>query len=234
MLIVDDNEMIRDSLQDFFEMEGYTVTTAGDGESALDAMASNPSFDVVLLDVMLPTKSGFDVLRESQEKGLLSPVLMLTGRGEQENILRGFGLGAADYVIKPFKPEDLSARVRAIAGRSTEGGAKALGEVTFGDIRVDFNHNEVTRGEQPVQLSELEFDLLRHLVGNRGQVLTLKRLMRDALTIDTDMMMMSIDHDTMMRTVEQHIATLREKIESNPVKPQYIETVYGLGYRFNG
>ncbi len=234
MLIVDDNEMIRTSLQEFFEAEGYDVSLAGDGETALEMMRESPPFDVVLLDVMLPQKNGFDVLRESQEMGLLSPVLMLTGRGEQENILKGFGLGAADYVIKPFSPEDLSARVRAIVGRGPAVGREELDTYTVDDMEIDFVKGQLHRQKQDIDLTEVEVDLLRYLVAHRGQVVTLKRLMREALTIDTDNITFSVDHDTMMRTIEQHIASLRGKIEQNPSAPQYLETVYGLGYRFNG
>lgn len=234
MLIVDDNEMIRSSLQEFFEAEGYDVALAADGETALETMRDSPVFDVVLLDVMLPQKNGFDVLRESQEMGLLSPVLMLTGRGEQENILKGFGLGAADYVIKPFSPEDLSARVRAIVGRGQVAGREELDRYTVGDMEIDFVKGRLHRQEQDIELTEVEVDLLRYLVANRGQVVTLKRLMREALTIDTENITFTVDHDTMMRTIEQHITSLRSKLEQNPSAPQYLETVFGLGYRFNG
>lgn len=234
MLIVDDNEMIRSTLKDFFEAEGYGVSVAVDGETALESMRQTPEFDVVLLDVMLPRKNGFDVLRESQEAGLLSPVLMLTGRGEQENILKGFGLGAADYVVKPFNPEDLLSRVKALVGRGPGGQGSDIEAFEVGDLHIDFRHTLLRRGTEESELSELESDLLRYLVQHRGQVVTLKRLMREALTIDTDTMVFSIDDDTMMRTIEQHIATLRSKLELNPSKPRLLETVYGLGYRFNG
>jgi DNA-binding response OmpR family regulator len=234
MLIVDDNEMIRSSLQEFFEAEGYDVSLAADGETALEVMRHNSVFDVVLLDIMLPRKNGFDVLRESQEMGLLSPVLMLTGRGEQENILKGFGLGAADYVIKPFNPEDLSARVRAIVGRGHAATHEDLDTYAFEDVEIDFSNEQLCRGDHEAELTEVEVDLLRYLVSHRGQVVTLKRLMREALTIDTENITFTVDHDTMMRTIEQHITSLRSKLEPNPSTPRYLETVFGLGYRFNG
>jgi DNA-binding response OmpR family regulator len=231
MLIVDDNEMVRTSLQEFFEAEGYEVAVAEDGEEGLRMMQQRPSYDVVLLDITLPKKNGFDVLRESQEMGLLSPVLMITGRGEQENILKGFGLGAADYVVKPFSPEDLAARVKTIVGRGLSG--KSVQTYRFGSIKLDFRSHQAWRGEKSLALSEVEFDLLRYLIQHRGQVITMKRLIREALTIDPDTMMFSIDHDTMSRTIEQHMAALRDKIETNPASPTHLETVFGLGYRFN-
>ncbi|HET6568723.1 MAG TPA: response regulator transcription factor [Rhodothermales bacterium] len=233
MLVVDDNEMVRSTLQEFFEAEGFDVVVAADGETALDNMREE-SFDVVLLDVMLPRRNGFDVLRESQEMGLLSPVLMLTGRGEQENILRGFGLGAADYVVKPFSPEDLLSRVRVLVGRGTGAHGGEIEAFEVGDLHIDFRHSLLRRGEAESELSEVESDILRYLVQHRGQVVTLRRLVREALTIDMDTVGFSIDEETTMRTMEQHVASLRSKLELNPSKPKLLETVYGLGYRFNG
>src|SRR5690606_2191389 len=118
MLIVEDDPDVGAGLQEFFEMQGYRVDRAHDGEEALEKLREKPDYDIVLLDVMLPKKSGFDVLKESQEMNVSAPVLMITGRGEQENLLKGFGLGAQDYVVKPFDADELAARVRAILVRT--------------------------------------------------------------------------------------------------------------------
>lgn len=235
MLIVDDDPEVGTALESFFEEFGYEIKRAGDGEEALALMqAEEPIFDIVLLDVMLPKLNGFEVLRRSQEMGLVSPVLMISGRGEQEAKLQGFGLGAADYVTKPFEPDELAARVRAILGRSQPPAEAPMEVYEFGDVEVNFSTYKVYRGDQPVELTEVEFDILQYLLQNRGQTVSRKRLLREALTIDEEVVTFTVDQDTLARTLDRHIEGIRTKIEPNPYEPTFLETVYGQGYRFNG
>lgn len=223
MLIVEDDPDIGFGLQEFFEINGYNVELAKDGEEALDKLRKKPDYDVVLLDVMLPKKSGFDVLRESQEIGISAPVLMLTGRGEQEAVLNGFGLGADDYVTKPFNAEELAARVKAILHRTQPPDRTPMDIYHIGDVEVNFSTHEATRNGEDLAFTALEFDILRYLIQNEGRTVTRKQLLRDVW---------GISQDIITRTIDRHIASVRKKIEPDPAAPSYIETVYGIGYRF--
>ncbi len=223
MLIVEDDADIRFGLQEFFEISGYKVEIAKDGEEALDKLREKPDYDVVLLDVMLPRKSGFDVLKESQEIGISAPVLMLTGRGEQESVLQGFGLGADDYVTKPFNAEELAARVKAILHRTQPPSRAPMDIYHIGDVEINFSTHEATRNGEEVAFTALEFDILRYLIQNEGRTVTRKQLLRDVW---------GISQDIITRTIDRHIASVRKKIEPDPGAPSYIETVYGIGYRF--
>lgn len=180
-------------------------------------------FDIVLLDIMLPKKNGFDVLKESQELGVTAPVLMLTAKGEQEDILRGFGLGAEDYVTKPFNAEELAARVKAILHRTQPPDKAPMNVYRIGDVEINFSTHQATRGEDEVNFTALEFDILRYLIQNRGRTVTRRQLLRDVW---------GIEQEIITRTVDRHIASVRKKIEPDPNEPEHIETVYGLGYRF--
>ncbi len=225
MLIVEDDPDVGTALQDFFELQGIRVQRVMDGEEALERIKNQqPSFDIVLLDVMLPRKNGFEVLRESQEMGIDSAVLMLTGRGEQENVLKGFGLGALDYVTKPFDAEELAARVRAILNRTMSPSEKPMEIYQIGDVKVNFSTHEVWKQGEKIHFTALEFDLLRYLLQYRGQTVTRKQLLSAVW---------GIDQDIATRTIDRHMASVRQKIEPTPADPKYIETVYGLGYRFN-
>ena len=225
MLIVEDDPDIRMGLQDFFELNDYEVDVAADGEEALEKLRDNPDFDIVLLDVMLPKKSGFDVLRESQDMQVSAPVLMLTGRGEQEYILQGFGLGADDYITKPFSAEELAARVRAILARTQPPDKTPMDIYHIGDVEINFSTHEARRGDEDLAFTALEYDILRYLIQNRDRTITRKQLLRDVW---------GIEQDIITRTIDRHIASVRKKIEPDPASPQYIETVYGIGYRFKG
>lgn len=222
MLIVEDDQDVGIGLQDFFELKGYDVELATDGEVAMDRLREN-TFDIVLLDIMLPKKNGFDVLEESQELGVTAPVLMLTAKGEQEDILRGFGLGAEDYVTKPFNAEELAARVRAILQRTQPPDKAPMTVYRIGDVEINFTTHEATRGDDDVSFTALEFDILRYLIQNRGRTVTRRQLLRDVW---------GIEQEIITRTVDRHIASVRKKIEQDPNEPDHIETVYGLGYRF--
>lgn len=224
MLIVEDDPDVGTALKDFFELSGYEVVLVNDGEKGLDLMRDVPPFDIALLDVMLPKKSGFEVLRESQALGVVTPVLMLTGRGEQENILQGFGLGASDYVVKPFNADELSARVMAILGRTQAPSETPMEVYTIGDVRVNFSTHEVYKQQEKLHFTALEFDLLRYLMQYRGQTVTRKQLLSAVW---------GIDQDIITRTIDRHMASIRQKIEPTPAEPLYIKTVYGQGYRFD-
>lgn len=222
MLIVEDDQDVGIGLQDFFDLKGYDVTLAKDGEEAMQHIKER-QYDIVLLDIMLPKKNGFDVLEESQELGVTAPVLMLTAKGEQEDILRGFGLGAEDYVTKPFNAEELAARVRAILQRTQPPDRSPMSVYQIGDVEINFTTHEAVRGEEEVSFTALEFDILRYLIQNRGRTVTRRQLLRDVW---------GIDQEIITRTVDRHIASVRKKIETDPNEPEHIETVYGLGYRF--
>ena len=224
MLIVDDDPSIATVLHDLFEIHGYAVSVAGDGEEALAMMRRTPPFDIVLLDVMLPKKSGFDVLREARELGIRSPVLMLTARGEQENILKGFGLGAEDYIVKPFNAEELAARVKAILYRTQPPSKTPMLIYEIGDVMINFSTHEAFRDDDAVNFTALEFDILRYLIENKGRTVSRKQLLRDVW---------GIQQDIITRTIDRHMASIRKKIEEDSSNPKYIETVYGIGYRFN-
>ena len=223
MLVVDDDPDINMALQDYFELAGYDVSVASDGEEALEKLKSPPSYDIVLLDVMLPKKTGFDVLRESQEIGVPSPILLLTARGEQENVLKGFGLGAEDYVVKPFNAEELEARVRAVLHRTQPPNRAPMDVYQIGEVKVNFSTHEATRDDKPVNFTALEYDILHYLIENEGQTVSRKQLLRDVW---------GIDQDIITRTIDRHMASIRKKVEPDPSDPLYIETVYGIGYRF--
>lgn len=225
MLIVDDDPDIGIALQDYFELHEYDVDVAVDGREALQKMQQKPSYDIVLLDVMLPHKTGFEVLQESQELGIDSPVLMLTARGEQENVLKGFGLGAEDYIIKPFNAEELSARVKAILQRTQPPSQAPMDVYTIGDVNINFSTHEANQNGETINFTALEFDILRYLIENKGRTVSRKQLLRDVW---------GIEQEIITRTIDRHMASIRKKIEEDPSNPTYIETVYGIGYRFNG
>jgi two-component system alkaline phosphatase synthesis response regulator PhoP len=220
ILIVEDEAALRLALSDRLRSEGYTVEVAGDGDQGF-ASARQGTFDLVLLDVMLPGRSGFDLCRDLRREGVDTPILMLTARGEVLDRVLGLKLGADDYLVKPFETAELLARIEALLRRAqpdTEGGAFA-----FGDVRVDFRRVEVTRGGEPVELSALEFRLLRHFVEHKGEVLSRDRLLDEVWGYSAEVY---------SRTVDQHVATLRRKIETDPRRPRHVVTVHGLGYRF--
>lgn len=232
ILVVDDDPEIREALEAYFQQEGCSVTSAANGEDALEQLQDEPGFDLVLLDVMLPKLNGFDVLQQSQKMGTSSPVLMMSGRGGQEDILKGFGLGAQDYIVKPFDAEELVARTKTLLGRRLDTGEPPV-IYQIGDLEVDFASHRSYRGDKPVVLTEMELDLLQCLIQNRGYVVTKKRLLQDAWRIDEDLIAYTINPDIATERVDQAVESIRKKIEEDPTKPKYIQTVYGLGYRFS-
>lgn len=224
VLIVEDEAGLRLTLRDRLASEGYAVDEACDGDEGL-AAASRGAHDVVVLDVMLPRKNGFDVCRDLRQRGVMTPILMLTARGQVVDKVVGLKLGADDYLAKPFDATELLARLEALLRRRGSG-VRGGGEVfRFADVDVDFRRAEVTRAGRPVELSAREFKLLRHFIQHRGATLS-----RDELLVEV----WGYGDMPLTRTVDVHVAGLRQKLESNPRSPQHILTVHGLGYKFVG
>jgi len=221
LLLVEDEPGLVLTLTDRLTREGYDVQSTADGESALARAAGEP-FDLVLLDVMLPRLGGFDVLRELRRQNVEVPVIMLTARGQLVDKVVGLKLGADDYVTKPFEMAELLARVEAKLRRTPAVVRPADGH-RFGDVQIDFRRAEVTRNGAPLDLSAREFQLLRYFVEHRGATLTREELLNEVWGYHA---MPST------RTVDVHVAWLRQKIEPNPRHPQFILTIHGLGYKF--
>jgi len=227
ILLVEDEPGLVLTLTDRLESEGYAVDSAREGGEALKKAAEGP-YDLILLDVMLPGKSGFDVCRELRSRGSSTPILFLTARGEVADKVVGLKLGGDDYLTKPFDMMELTARVEALlrrTGGSAPEGATTPVRYAFGDVEVDFRKAEVTRGKTPVELSALEFKLLKYFIENRGATLSREELLSRVWGYDAAIL---------SRTVDVHVSGLRQKIEPNPARPQYVVTVHKLGYRFLG
>lgn len=222
ILIVDDEpEMVR-GLADNLRFEGYQTLAAGNGKDGL-ALALQESPDLILLDVMMPELSGWDVLRALRKKDLDVPVIMLTARGEEVDRVLGLELGADDYVTKPFSLRELLARVRAVLRRP--GPRQKVEEFAFGNVRLHLRARQAFKAGREVQLTRKEFDLLRYLVEHRGEVLTRDRLLDEVW---------GYERYPTTRTVDTHILRLRQKFENDPERPVYILTVHGQGYKFAG
>ena len=235
LLLVEDEPSLARTLSDRLAAEGYEVEVAGDGPSG-QRLAADAGFDLVLLDVNLPGKNGFDVCRDLRRDGIAVPILMLTARNELVDRVLGLKLGADDYLAKPFETLELLARIEALLRRSqaeTPGSATSAGDAhgyRFGNIRVDFDRAQVWRAgadgaESEVACSALEYRLLRFLIEHRGQVHDRNRLLDEVWGYDAT---------PTTRTVDVHVSSLRQKIEPNPGKPEFIVTVHGIGYRFDG
>ncbi len=221
ILVVEDEPAIAFGLQLDLKNEGYDVEIESDGESGL-RRARKEAFDLILLDVMLPRKDGYEVCRELRRGGSKTPVIMLTAKAQEAEKVLGLEIGADDYVTKPFSPRELRARVKAALRRTAE---DDLPICRFGDAEVDFGRCELRRAGKPVELTALEFKLLTAFIRNGGKVLS-----RDQLL---DLVW---GHGTFVtdRVVDNHVVTLRKKVEPEPSEPRYIVSVRGLGYRFDG
>jgi two-component system alkaline phosphatase synthesis response regulator PhoP len=225
ILLVEDEPGLQLTLSDRLRREGYMVDTAGDGVAGLEQAASG-HFDLVLLDVMLPKKNGFDVLRDLRQRGVETPVIMLTARGQVVDTVVGLKLGADDYLAKPFEMMELLARIEArLRRRASPAPPSASEGYQFGDVRIDYRSAEVFRGAEPIDLSAREYQLLRYLIEHRGEIISRDQLLNEVWGYNA---MPST------RTVDVHVAWLRQKIEPNPRHPQFLLTVHGLGYRFVG
>ncbi len=223
ILLVEDEAGLILTLTDRLQSEGFVVKSATDGEIGFD-LACAENFDLIILDVMLPRKNGYDVCRDLRGKNIATPILMLTAKGETIDKVLGLKLGADDYLTKPFEVIELLARIEALLRRSPQTNQNNSADAfRFGDVSIDFRRAEVTKNSQTVELSAMEFKLLQFLIENRGAVHSRDKLL-DAVW--------GYDAMPSTRTVDVHVAWLRQKLEDNPKYPQYIQTVHGLGYKF--
>lgn len=221
ILVVEDEPGIALGLEDDLKLEGYEVEVVGDGETAC-SRNKEEIFDLILLDIMLPGKDGFEVCREIRRSGDKTPIILLTAKTQEAEKILGLELGADDYITKPFSPMELCARIKAVL-RRTQGDAMEV--FRFGSFEVDFSRIELRRDGKPVKLTPQEFKLLSAFIRNRGHALSRDQLLDLAwgegnFVID--------------RAVDTQIVNLRKKIEEDPSDPQYLVSVRGVGYRFDG
>ena len=222
LLIIEDEPAMRTALQDCLVAAGYRVLLASDGQAGLNkALKEQP--DLILLDVMLPKLDGLTVCQSLRRGQFSGPILMLTARGQIEDRVQGLDAGADDYLIKPFSTEELLARVRALL-RRTERSESVITEMQLGDVRIDFVKHEATRGKTQLRLTAKEFAMLKLLMETRGEPVSRERFL--------DVVWGYAAFPT-TRTVDNHIASLRSKLESDPENPRWIKTVHGIGYRLD-
>jgi len=222
ILLVEDEPGLRRTLKDLLVSTGYNVETSQDGADAQSRAEAEP-FDLIVLDVMLPSRSGFDVAKGLRKNGVHTPILMLTARTELNNKLLGFKSGADDYLTKPFEPPELLVRIEALMRRAQAGARKKVTTCEVHGMSFDFGKARMTKNGQIIALSERESRLLQHLIESRGEVVTRDELLQEVW---------GYSEAPMTRTVDVHISWLRQKLEDDPANPQYILTVHGQGYRF--
>lgn len=223
ILVIEDEPQMLLGLRDNLELEGYEVETASDGDEGL-AKAASFSPDLVILDVMLPRKNGFDVCRELRARANPTPIVMLTARSAETDKVLGLELGADDYVTKPFSITELLARVRAVLRRA--GSQKPQTDsVRIGDIDVDFKLHQARRGKARIEFTAREFELLRYFVQHIGQVVTREQILNEVW---------GYEEFPTTRTIDNFVAKLRQKIEKAPHAPEHILTIHGSGYKFVG
>ena len=225
ILVIEDEPAMREGLRLNLEFEGHAVALAGDGYAGLEA-AKKGGIDLILLDLMLPGLGGLEILRRLRQDGVRTPVVILTAKGQEDDKIAGLGLGADDYVTKPFSVRELLARIEAVLRRA---GGQVESPVPprfrFGDVEVDFERRQVTRGGRPVPLSYKEFEIVRFFVRRRGQIVSRDELLDQVWGYAED----AIPNT---RTVDTHIAKLRKKLEGDATRGRYIQTVHKVGYRF--
>lgn len=222
VLLVEDEPGLRRTLKDLLASSGYTVETSGDGADAQER-AEHEAFDLIVLDVMLPSRSGFEVAKGLRRSGIQTPILMLTARTELNNKVQGFKSGADDYLTKPFEGPELLVRMEALLRRAQAGARKKVSSWNFQDITVDFTKARMVKNGEEITLSERECRLLQHLIESRGEVVTRDELLEEVWGYEAA---------PMTRTVDVHISWLRQKLEDDPANPRFIVTVHGQGYRF--
>jgi DNA-binding response OmpR family regulator len=222
ILIIEDDVSILNGLRDVLTFKSYDVLTAGDGETGF-AMAVEEKPDLIILDIMIPKMDGFALCRKLRAEGNAVPVLMLTAKGEEPDKIRGLDIGADDYVTKPFSLPELLARVRALLRRTPERAPKSPPDsLRIGDVSLNFKKYEATKGDAAMNLSPKEFGILGYLASRAGEVVTRDELLDEVWGYDL--------YPT-TRTVDNHIAQLRAKIENDPAEPRYLLTVHGVGYK---
>ena len=223
ILIVEDEPDIALALEDDLRTEGYDVAVAPDGETGSRRAREEP-WDLLLLDVMLPRKDGFEVCRDLRKAGVSTPIIFLTARAQEAEKILGLEMGADDYVTKPFSPRELRARIKTVLRRAATPSAVA-DRYAFGDVEVDFGRAQLLRSGERIDVTPIEFKLLATFIERRGRVLSRDQILDAAWGSGT--------HVT-DRVVDTHIVNLRRKIEPTPAEPRYLVSVRGLGYRFDG
>jgi DNA-binding response OmpR family regulator len=225
ILVIEDEPQMLLGLRDNLELEGYEVQTAADGDEGL-ARAASFAPDLVILDIMLPKKNGFDVCRELRARSNTTPIVMLTARSAETDKVLGLELGADDYVTKPFSITELLARVRAVLRRTgSQKTASLTDTVRIGDIEIDFKLHQARRGKTRIDFTAREFDLLRYFVHHTGQVVTREQILNEVW---------GYEEFPTTRTIDNFVAKLRQKIERAPHAPEHILTIHGSGYKFVG
>lgn len=221
ILVIEDEPEMQRGLRDNLEFEGYDVEVIGDGKKGLDALVTK-TFDLALLDVMLPGMSGFDVCKNARARGVSIPIIMLTAKGEEVDKVLGLEFGADDYITKPFSLRELLARVKAVLRRSPADRKSAGATVTLGLLDIDFESYTASKKGKPVSLTSKDFDILRYLWQHQKQVIS-----RDDLLTHV----WGYDESISSRTVDNFIVKLRKNIEKDPSHPKHIITVHGTGYK---
>src|SRR5215470_20439386 len=223
VLVIEDEPTLALLLQERLEKEGYSVATCRDGEEGL-AQALRGGFDLVLLDIRLPGRNGFDICRELRRHCINVPVLMLTARGDVKDRVKGLKIGADDYLAKPFDVTELLARMEALLRRASNSPPQLIDSIfCFGDVIVDLNKEEVLRGGTPLELTAKEFGLLRYFLSRPNERLSRQVLLEQVW---------GYNRLLQTRTVDLHVAQLRQKVEANPKEPRHILTVFRSGYKF--
>jgi len=223
ILIVEDDQVMAVALSEGLAFEGYRAEIAGDGQAGL-RLALEQKFDLILLDVMLPKLGGFDLCQQLRGAGHHTPVIMLTARSLEVEKVLGLKIGADDYVTKPFSLMELLARIEAVL-RRTARRMELIEAYGFDDVELDFKQNQATKGGLPLELTAREFKLLKFLIENRGEAVSREQLLNRVW---------AYDGAPLTRTVDTHIAKLRQKIESDPNHPRRLITVHRVGYKFIG
>ena len=221
ILVVEDDPAILRGLADNLKFESYEVLTASDGEAAY-RLIREKSLDLVILDLMLPRMSGYEVCRKVRAEGVMTPIVMLTARGEGGDRILGLDLGADDYISKPFSVRELLARIRAVL-RRTQPGPNAPDDLRFDDVTIDFRRYEARKGSVSVEMTRKEFGVLRFLAGRAGAVVTRDELLNEVWGYDAT---------PTTRTVDNHMASLRAKLEATPAEPRHLLTIHGVGYKW--
>jgi len=221
ILVVDDEPKIVKLARDYLEKSGFRVVAAEDGTTAL-AQARHEHPDLIVLDLNLPGMDGLDICRALRRESDV-PIIMLTARAEEPDRLIGLELGADDYIVKPFSPRELVARVRAVL-RRVRGGMQPPDLIRAGDLEIDLDGHRVVRGGEPIHLTRIEFNLLATFARNPGLTFTREQLVER---------LHGVAYEGFDRSVDSHIKNLRRKLEPDPAEPRYVLTVYGVGYRFN-
>lgn len=221
ILLVEDELKMQQVIKDNLELEGFELDTASDGKSGLQKILDN-TYSIVLLDVMLPQMSGFDVCKKAREKGISTPVIFLTAKGEEIDKVLGLELGADDYITKPFGVRELLARTKAVLRRVEGSSSGSPEKMTLGSLEIDFKTYTARKEGKDLQMTPKEFELLKFLWQHRNQSVSRDQLLSNVW---------GYDESLSTRTIDNFILKLRQKIEDNPAKPKHIITLHGLGYK---